>query len=106
MTDSNAQHHGMEIKLDLLHQDVSDMKAVLKELTVAINRLAIVEERQSETAKSMERAFTAIDKITVRLMSLEQGAVNSARTSGWIDKGIAATVGAVAVYVAKKLGIL
>ena len=104
MPDTN--NRGVEVKLDLLHQDVSDMKAVLKELTVAINRLAIVEERQSETAKSMERAFSAIDKITARLASLEQGAVSSARTSGWVDKGIWAAAGLAAMYIARKVGLV
>ena len=101
-----TQHHGMEVKLDLLHQDVSDMKAVLKELTVAINRLAVVEERQSETAKSMERAFTAIEKIMIRVSALEQGAVVAARTTGWVEKGVWAAAGLAVMYVAKKVGLI
>lgn len=96
---------GIIVKLELLHDDVSDMKSVLKELTVAINRLAIVEERQQQTAASLERAFTALEKVEARTTVLELANVNTSRTSTLIDKSLWLLVGAVITGVLVAIGV-
>ena len=60
----------LTVKIDMLHNDVSDMKTALNELSKAITKLALVEERQAKTADAMERAFKAIGKIEDRLSAL------------------------------------
>ena len=50
-------------KLGALHEDVSEIKAALTKLSDAITKLALVEERQTQSAAALERAFTAIEKI-------------------------------------------
>lgn len=102
------------VKLKSLHEDVTDMKDVLRDLTVAINRLALVEERQIQTANALERAFVALSKVEVRLTEVEQtnvvrtlpkledrvsklelSNVNTSRTSASFDKIIWMVVTAV-----------
>jgi hypothetical protein len=85
------------VRLKAMHEDVDGIKSVLKDLTVAINRLALVEERQTQTANALERAFATMKEIEGRISKLELANVNTSRTSALMDKlmwGVIAAVGA------------
>lgn len=96
----------LTVKIDMLHSDVVDMKTALNELSKAITKLALVEERQAQTADAMERAFKAIGKIEDRLSALELAAPKTKETNAWVDRFILALVMAVAGFVGTKLGVL
>lgn len=96
----------LTVKIDMLHSDVVDMKIAVNELSKAITKLALVEERQAQTADAMERAFKAIGKIEDRLSSLELAAPKTKETNAWVDRFILALVMAVAGFVGTKLGLL
>jgi hypothetical protein len=100
------QENVLTVKIDMLHNDVSDMKTALNELSKAITKLALVEERQAKTADAMERAFKAIGKIEDRLSLLEQAAPKSKETSAWMDRFILGMVMAVMGFAGAKLGLL
>lgn len=93
-------------KLETLHDDVGEIKDALRVLSDAITKLALVEERQVQTSQALERAFQAIERIDGRVDNLEQVAVNSKRTSDWIDRAVWAVAAAGAVYAAKAVGLL
>lgn len=95
-----------ETKLDALHEDITDIKLVLKELTVAINRLALVEERQTQTAAALERVFVVLEKVEMRVTSLEMVAVSSKQTNKWVELAVWAAVVVVAAFVARGVGLL
>jgi hypothetical protein len=94
------------VKLNLLHEDVKDMKTVLKELTTAINRLAVVEERQTQFADSVGRAFKGLEEVRIRVLALETVAVASKQTNDWAGKALWAAAAAGVMFVAKKAGLL
>ena len=96
---------GISVKLDLLHTDVQDMKSVLKELTAAISRLAVVESDMTHFSAAQERAFKVLEKLENRMAAVEIQASNAARTSGWVDKAVVAIVAIVGAYAANKLGL-
>lgn len=96
----------LTVKIDMLHNDVVDMKTALSELSKAITKLALVEERQAQTADAMERAFKAIGKIEDRLSSLELAAPKTKETNAWVDRFILALLMAVAGFIGTKLGFL
>lgn len=102
----NANASGISVKLDLLHEDVSDMKAVLKELTAAISRLDVVESDQGHIRAAQERTFKVLERLEERTTSLEQLAVSSKQANGWVEKGLWAAAAAAAMYVAKKVGLI
>lgn len=102
MSDENV----LTVKIDMLHSDVVDMKRAVNELSKAITKLALVEERQSQTADAMERAFKAIGKIEDRLSALELAAPKTKETNAWVDRFILALVMALAGFVGTKLGVL
>ena len=100
------QENVLTVKIDMLHSDVVDMKLAVNELSKAITKLALVEERQSQTADAMERAFKAIGKIEDRLSALELAAPKTKETNAWVDRFILALVMAVAGFIGTKLGLL
>jgi hypothetical protein len=96
----------LTVKIDMLHSDVVDMKTALNELSKAITKLALVEERQAQTADAMERAFKAIGKIEDRISALELAAPKTKETNAWVDRFILALVMVVMGFVGTKLGML
>jgi hypothetical protein len=68
MSDTDTTMH---VRLSILHDDVGDVKSALKELTLAINRFSIVEERQNNAAQALDRAFKVIEKVEGRLVLQE-----------------------------------
>jgi hypothetical protein len=100
------QENVLTVKIDMLHSDVVDMKTALNELSKAITKLALVEERQAQTADAMERAFKAIGKVEDRLSKLELTAPKTKETSAWVDRFILGMVMAVMGFAGAKLGLL
>lgn len=56
----------LDQKVSSLCNDFSDVRSSLKELTAAINRLALVEDRQAQLTLTVERVFKALDRLEQR----------------------------------------
>lgn len=99
----------LAIKLEALHGDVSEVKTALNKLSEAITKLALVEERQAQTAEAMERAFKAIGKIEDRITALEQANAVAkpqyTEVAKWVDRGLVGLAGAGAVLLGKAAGL-
>ncbi len=93
-------------KFDSLSEVVTDMKSALKELTTAITKLTLIEERQSHAAAAQERAFAAIERIETRIKVLEQQAPANKKISVWIDRATYAGMGLIIMLLLKKSGLL
>lgn len=100
-------------RLGLLSDDVGELKETLRQIATAVTRLALVEERQSQTNEALSRAFKQIDKVEIKLTSIEHRLVALERmqpqqqqTSAWVTTMLWATAGAAAMFVAKKVGFL
>ena len=92
-------------KLETLHTDVRKIESVLQDLTAAIARLAVVEERQSTTAAALERAFKALSKVEDRVAALELQVPANRKLSVWVDRVTWAALGLLGMYVMKSLGL-
>lgn len=121
MSTEAAAPHVLSHKLETLHGDVGEIKAALRDLTQAVTRLALVEERQAQSSAALDRAFRALerveqriaalelqtpDRLDQRLVHLEQQAPQSTRAAAWVDRAVWACAAAGAVYVAKSAGLL
>ena len=100
-------------RLGLLSDDVGELKETLRQIATAVTRLALVEERQSQTNEALSRAFKQIDKVELKITSIDQriGALErmqpqQQQTSAWVTTMLWATAGAAVMFVAKKVGIL
>ena len=100
-------------RLGLLSEDVGELKETLRQIASAVTRLALVEERQMQTNEALSRAFKQIDKLDIKLVSVEQRIGSLERmqpqqqqTSAWVTTMLWAAAGAAVMFVAKKVGIL
>lgn len=104
-----AADNVLTVKLEALHTDVTEVKSALNKLSEAITKLALVEERQAQTADALERAFKAIGKIEDRLSSMEKTYAEQkpqyTEVAKWVDRGLVALAGAGAVLIAKSAGL-
>jgi hypothetical protein len=99
-------------RLDTLHKDVGDMKVGLKDLAVAITKLAVVEERLSTSVQAQERAFKEIGRVNddvkavaSRVAVLETAAPLQKKTSDWMLSAVWAAAGAAVSFLAVKVGL-
>lgn len=99
--------------LDILHRDVIEVKAVLRELTLAITKLAVVEERQQQAASAQERAFRVLEAMEkrlddhgVRMAQLEQKAKASERISRIIDLVLLGAAGVLLLTILRNTGFV
>ena len=95
-----------EARLGMLIQDVGEIKFALRELTSAITRMAVVEERLAAMVASQERAFVALEALEERVFEIEARLPEYGKTSIWVDRGIYAALAAAGMYFLKKLGIV
>lgn len=100
-------------RLGLLSDDVGELKETLRQIASAVTRLALVEERQSQTNEALSRAFKQIDKVELKLTGIEQRLGSLERmqpqqqqTSAWVTTMLWVAAGAAVMFVAKKVGIL
>lgn len=110
-------------KLESLHGDVGDMRAILRELTAAVTKLAVIEERQGQTSLALERAFKEIEKcsarsevqhasgvaelklLQARVAALELLAPAAKQTSVWVTSFVTAAAVLAFMFVASKVGL-
>jgi len=93
----------LSVKFDSLHSDVNEIKGAIREMTAAVNKLAVIEERLATAVSAQERAFIAIAKIDSRVTLLEQKAPLNDKTTLWIDRSMLFIVGAFAMFIIDKV---
>lgn len=96
----------LDTRLETLHGDVGEMKTVLRELTQAITKLALIEERQTQAAAAQERAFAALKDVESRVSKIEHKLPEISRSSVWVDRAVWAAAAAALTFAAKKVGLL
>jgi flagellar motility protein MotE (MotC chaperone) len=100
-----ASDEVLAVRLDLLHEDVSEIKTALGKLSDAITKLALVEQSQLQTVEALERAFKSIERIEERLRVLEETKPDTERSTRWMDR-VGGMVGTIIVAaVLKAIGI-
>ena len=58
--------HVLATKIEGLAQDMNEMKHGITKMADALTKLAIVEERQTQTILAQERAFKALERVEER----------------------------------------
>lgn len=101
MTPDQQMIH-VSARLEAIAGDLGDVKSTLKELSAAVARLAVIEERQMTSNAAIERSFTAIrelegrvDKLAARIGDLEQERPMQRYTSSLVLKAAALVLAAV-----------
>lgn len=110
--DTSAAFAVLAHKVDAMHSDVSEMRAALRDLTSAISKLALFEERQSHFSMAQERLFNLLEKqdahieeMAKRLHELEVSEPEQKRVSGWVTAAVWAAAGLAAILILGKFGV-
>ena len=100
-------------RIEQVQKDVGEMKGSLSTMATALSKLAIVEERQSSAAQSVERAFGEIAKLKSdnelaweRIRTLESVSIESKGRNIWVDRALTGTVMLAGWLLAKALGLI
>ena len=89
-----------------LESDITEIKDALKILAAGMTKLALVEERQTNTSTALTKLTETVGALDTRVAALEVAAISAKKTSAWIDRGILAVVSAAFVFLLEKIGII
>ena len=122
-------------KIEDLAQDMNEMKHGITKMADALTKLAIVEERQTQTILAQERAFKALERVeerqrthelvcndqdkevrqliadsnerlSTRVGELEKAEPMQEQTGKWVMAAVWGAAGLLAMFVAKQLGLV
>ena len=138
ITNRRAEDKNVQVlatKIEGLAQDMGEMKHGIAKMADALTKLAIVEERQTQTILAQERAFKALERVeerqrlheqqcrdqdkevrqliadsnerlSTRVSELEKAEPMQAQTSKWVMAAVWGAAGLLALFVAKQLGLM
>lgn len=100
-------------RIESVQNDIRDMKTSLSTMANALNKLAVVEERQTNAAQAQERAFAEITKLqgqngalAERIRQLETANVETKGKNIWVDRAITGIVFLAGWLLAKATGLI
>lgn len=122
-------------RIDGLCVDMNEMKHGIAKMADALTKLAIVEERQTQTILAQERAFKALERVeerqrthelvckdqdkevrqliadsnerlSTRVAELEKAEPMQEQTGKWVMAAVWGAAGLLAMFVAKQLGLV
>ena len=137
-TNRRAEDKNVQVlatKIEGLAQDMSEMKYGIAKMADALTKLAIVEERQTQTILAQERAFKALERVeerqrthelvckdqdkevrqliadsnerlSTRVAELEKAEPMQEQTGKWVMAAVWGAAGLLALFVAKQLGLV
>ena len=134
-TNRRAEDEHMQVlatKIEDLAQDMNEMKHGIAKMADALTKLAIVEERQTQTILAQERAFKALERVeerlrlhelvckdqdkevrqliadsnerlSVRVGELEKAEPMEAQTSKWVTAGVWGALALLASFIVPRI---
>jgi hypothetical protein len=93
-------------KVESLHEDMGEMKIVMRDVANALTKLALIDERQANMLEAQERIFNLIERLDNRVDNLEKEDGKQSLATGWVYAAVWGAAGLLAMYVAKMLGLV
>lgn len=103
---NNGWCNAVLVRLDRMEKTQDETRATLREVATAINKLAVIEERQQTASTAIERLMAEHKKFDERLRALEIAEPMQAQTAEWVRSAVWAAASAAAMFAANKLGLL
>lgn len=104
-TDDVVRIERLTHHIQRIREDQHAMRAAIENMSEAVTRLALVEERQSAASTAIERLVQSIEKLDERLRRLEVAEPMQAKASEWVQSAVWAAAAAAVVFVAGKAGL-
>ena len=93
-------------RVETLHEDMGEMKVVMRDVANALTKLALIDERQANMLEAQERIFNLIERLDTRVDHLEKEDGKQSVATGWVYAAVWSAAGLLAMYVAKMLGLI
>jgi len=93
-------------KVESLHEDMGEMKLVMRDVASALTKLALIDERQSKMFATQERIFKLLDGLDNRVDILERSEGKQNQAATWVFAAVWGAAGLLAMYIAKMLGLV
>jgi hypothetical protein len=106
MAEGPCYEHDLAVHLGVVRRDLDAIKTTMESMASAIQKLAVVEERQATTTEALRGLMDKFDKIDERLRVLEAAEPMQAQVSDWVMRAIWAAASAAVALVAAKAGLL
>ncbi len=101
---------GVLEKITSLKEDVSELKdstkESMKEISLAISKLVLIEERQSNTNEAFNRLLKQLDVLDDRIKVLEKAEPLYKLVAKWVLTAVWGAVVLIAVFVGKFVGLI
>ena len=102
---NNGWCNAVLVRLDRMEKTQDETRATLREVATAINKLAVIEERQQVASTAIERLAAEQKRVDERLRALEISEPMQAQTAEWVRSAVWAAASAAAMFAAGKLGL-
>lgn len=93
----------------VVQSDLQGLKEAMTQLTMSMNKLAVIEERLTMSMSIQEDTRSRLSSELVvlrdRISELEVEMVDAKRSAGWVNKLTLAAAGAAIMYMAKQTGL-
>lgn len=102
---NNGWGNAVLVRLDRMEKTQDETRDTLRDVAAAINKLAVIEERQQVASSAIERLAAEQKRIEDRLRALEISEPMQAQTAEWVKNAVWAAASAAAMFAAGKLGL-
>ena len=102
---NNGWCNAVLVRLDRMEKTQDETRDTLRDVAAAINKLAVIEERQQVASSAIERLAGEQKRIDERLRALEISEPMQAQTAEWVKNAVWAAASAAAMFAAGKLGL-
>lgn len=102
---NNGWRNAVLVRLDRMEKTQDETRDTLRDVAAAINKLAVIEERQQVASSAIERLAAEQKRIEDRLRALEISEPMQAQTAEWVKNAVWAAASAAAMFAAGKLGL-
>jgi len=93
-------------KVESLHEDMSEMKVVMRDIAAALTKLAIIDERQAQMHEAQDRIFSTLKSHDIRIGSMEKDDGRQQLAIDWVFRAVWAFFGICAMYALKLIGLV
>lgn len=102
---NNGWCNAVLVRLDRMEKTQDETRATLHEVAAAINKLAVIEERQQVASSAIERLAEEQKKLDERMRALEVAEPMQVQAAEWVQRAVWAAASAAAMFAAGKLGL-
>ena len=96
----------LKVEIKGIRTDIAEIRGAFTKVADALERLARLEERDRFAGDTLKEVSQKLANLDLRLHEIEKNEPMQTLTSGWMVNAVWAGAGMIAVFAAKKLGLM